>query len=64
MKIKKKYLGLNGNPLQYRRATESVCHNYGACALELGSHNYWAHVLQLLKPAHLSAYALQEEKPP
>ena len=36
-----------------RGATKPVCHNYGACALEPMSHNYWAHVPQLLKPAHL-----------
>ena len=33
-------------------ATKPMCHNYRACALELASHNYWAHVPQLLKPAH------------
>ena len=27
--------------------------HYWACALEPVSHNYWAHVPQLLKPAHL-----------
>ena len=36
-----------------RGATKPVCHNYRACALELASHNYWAHVPQLLKPARL-----------
>ena len=35
------------------RATKSVCHSYWACALEPMSHNYWAHVPQLLKPMHL-----------
>ena len=30
-------------------ATQTLCHNYGACALEPESGNYWAHVLQLLK---------------
>ena len=30
-------------------ATETLCHNYGACALEPESGSYWAHVLQLLK---------------
>ena len=50
-----------------RRATKPVCHNYRACALESVSHNcwspraatteptcrnYWARVLQLLKPVH------------
>ena len=27
-------------------------HNYRACALEPGSHSYWAYVLQVLKPSH------------
>ena len=31
-------------------STKSIPHNYWACALELGSLNYWAHMLQLLKP--------------
>ena len=35
------------------RATKLVRHNYWACTLEPTSHNYWAHVPQLLKPAHL-----------
>ena len=35
-----------------------------ACALEPKSRNYWAHVLQLLKPVCPKAQALQEEKPP
>ena len=34
-------------------ATKPVCHNYWACALEPASHNYGAHVPQLLKPARL-----------
>ena len=38
--------------------------NYWACAPEPGSCNYWAHVLQLLKPEHPEDYALQQEKPP
>ena len=33
--------------------TKPVCHNYCACALELVSHNYWALMPQLLKPACL-----------
>ena len=45
-------------------ATKPMCHNYGACALEPGSHNYWAHMLQLLKPVCPKAHALQQEKPP
>ena len=31
--------------------------------LSLLSHNYWAHVLQLLKPKHPTACAPQQEKP-
>ena len=30
-----------------------MCHKYWACALEPTSHNYWAHVPQLLKPMRL-----------
>ena len=36
-----------------RRATKPVHHSYWACALEPVSHNYRAHVPQLLKPTHL-----------
>ena len=36
-----------------RRATKSVSHKYWACILEPTSHNYWAHVPQLLKPVCL-----------
>ena len=36
-----------------RGATKPVRHSDWACALEPTSHNYWAHVLQLLKPACL-----------
>ena len=36
-----------------RRAAKTVIHNYSACALEHASHNYWARVPQLLKPAGL-----------
>ena len=35
------------------RATKLVCHNYWVCALEPESCNYWAHLLQILKPACL-----------
>ena len=45
------------------RATEPVCHNYGACALGCGSHSYWAHTRQPLKPEHPKAWVLQQEKP-
>ena len=47
-----------------RGATKPVCHNYWACVLEPASHNYRAHVPQLLKPAAPRAGALQREKPP
>ena len=33
--------------------TKPMCHSYRACSLESRNHNYWAHVLQLLKPEHL-----------
>ena len=36
-------------------ATKPVRHNSWACALEPVSHNYWTHVPQLLKPAHLES---------
>ena len=36
-----------------RRATKPVCYDYWACTLEPASHNYWAPVPQLLKPARL-----------
>ena len=35
------------------RATKPVCHNYWVCGLEPESRNYWAHLLQLLKPVRL-----------
>ena len=38
-------------------------HNHGACALEPTNHNYWACILQLLKPIHPRTHALQQEKP-
>ena len=34
-------------------AAKPVLQNYGACALEPASHNYGAHVPQLLKPVRL-----------
>ena len=40
-------------------ATKPVCHNCWACALEPRSHSYWAHLQQLLKPAHPRARAPQ-----
>ena len=40
-----------------------MCHNYWACGLEPGSCDYWAHVLELQKPKHPRACALQQEKP-
>ena len=33
------------------------------CALEPGSHSYWAHVLQLLKPERPKDHTPQQEKP-
>ena len=45
-------------------ATKSVCHNYWAWALEPMSHNDWAHVPQLLKPARLQPMLCNKEKPP
>ena len=45
------------------RAIEPVGHNYSACALEHSSHNYRAHLLQLLKPTRSRARALQQGKP-
>ena len=41
---------LTGEDLTCLVATKPVCRKYWACALELGSRNYWAHTLQLLKP--------------
>ena len=40
-----------------------MLHSYWACSLDPGSHNYWAHVPQLLKPPHPGACAVQQEKP-
>ena len=45
-------------------AAKPVSHNYWICALEPGSCNNWAHVLQLLKPACPRAHAWQHKKPP
>ena len=42
--------------------TKLVHHNYWACSLEPRSRNYWAHMLQLSKPACRRACALQQEK--
>ena len=47
-----------------RGATKPMRHNYLACALEPASHNYWAHVLQLLKPARLEPVLHNKGKPP
>ena len=46
-----------------RGATKPVRCNYWACTLQPASHNYWAHVPQLLKPTRLEPRALQQEKP-
>ena len=49
----------------FHRATMPVHHNYRACALEPVNHNnYWAHVSQLLKPAHLEPMLCNKDKPP
>ena len=45
------------------RATKPPCCNYWTHALEPMSRNYQAH-MPLLKPAHPTACALQQEKPP
>ena len=45
-------------------ATESVHCNYWARALEPWNHNYWSHVLQLLKPSCPRVSAPQREEPP
>ena len=50
--------------LTYCGSTKPMHRNFWACALEPGSCNYWAHVLQLLKPACPRACAPQQEKPP
>ena len=42
-------------------ATKPGCLNYWACALELASHNYWAHEPQLLQPAHLEPCSTARE---
>ena len=44
-----------------RGATKSMYHNDWPRALQPGSCNYWAHVLQLLKPTHPRACAPQEQ---
>ena len=53
----------------YRGATKPVRHNDWACAIQPASHNYWAHVPQLLKPAGLEPMlrnkrSHRNEKPP
>ena len=40
-----------------------MCLNDWTCVLEPGSHNDWAHVLQLLKPVCPGTCAPQKEKP-
>ena len=42
-------------------ATKPMCHNYWACALELGDRNCWTYTLLLLKPMHPWACVLQQE---
>ena len=43
------------------RATKPMLHSYWACGLESRSRNFWA-MLQLRKPKHPRAGALQPEK--
>ena len=43
--------------------TNHMSHNYWACSLEPGSHNFWVHVLQLLTSKYPRDHALQQEKP-
>ena len=45
-------------------ATKPTGHNFCAHALEPTNHNYWDYMLQLPKPLHPRACALQQEKPP
>ena len=45
-------------------ATMPLHHIYWPCALELRSRNYWALMLQTLKPVCHRAHALQQEKTP
>ena len=45
------------------RATESLRHNYSACAIEPWNCNYWTGVLKLLKPECSRGYAPQRERP-
>ena len=56
---------------QYRRQEDPTCHrttklmcpNHWACVLKPRSQNYWAHMLQLLKPICPRTCALQQDKP-
>ena len=50
------------DPISHR-ATKPLHHNNWACALEPVSHNYWAHMPQLLKPEHSMAHVLQLLRP-
>ena len=43
-----------------REAAKPMHHNNWACALEPTSHNYWAHVTQLLKPTSLEPVATRK----
>ena len=45
-------------------AAKSVSYNYGAWSLELVHNDYWAHMLQPLKPVCPTAGDPQQEKPP
>ena len=43
-------------------AAKPICPSYWACALEPGSHNYWVHAPQLLKPACPKSFFLLTTK--
>ena len=43
--------------------TRPTHYNYGACALEVGSCHYGAHMLQLLKCVCPGAHVLEQKKP-
>ena len=46
------------------RVAEPIGHYSWACVQEPGNHNHWVHLSQLPKPAHSTACAPQQEKPP
>ena len=48
----------------YHGATQPVCRNYWAWALEPGNCSFWAHSPELPKPTCPRAHAPQQNKPP